>query len=153
MQAALFVCFAEVSETRYSQKRVENKCNTKAKLQRHSCRLKPPRYCFLLGFIAQSVDRKLVHWTSPFSVSHKYAISFDNYVLITCSSANIPAELHKVVCPFTRPSSLFSFSNFLMVSGARLIPCRVVLQHFERGNVIEIHNGVMFDAPYTEVKE
>ena len=42
----------------------------------------------------------------PFlTVSHKYAISFDNDVLI--SSANIPAELHVVVCLFTRPSFLF----------------------------------------------
>ena len=32
------------------------------------------------------------------------------YILI--SSANIPAELHVVVCPFTRPSFLFSLSNF-----------------------------------------
>ena len=47
----------------------------------------------------------------PFlTVSHKYAISFDNDVLI--SSANIPAELHVVVCLFTRPSFLFSLSNF-----------------------------------------
>ena len=44
------------------------------------------------------------------TVSHKYAISFDNDVLI--SSANIPAELHVVVCLFTRPSFLFSLSNF-----------------------------------------
>ena len=28
------------------------------------------------------------------------------------SSANIPAELHEVVSPFTRPSFLFSLPNF-----------------------------------------
>ena len=51
-----------------------------------------------------------MHWTSPFLSFHKYAISFDIYVLI--SSANIPAELHGVVNPFTRPSFHFSLSNF-----------------------------------------
>ena len=98
--------------TRLCQKRVANKHNT-TKLQKHPCRFKKlPSYCFLLGlqaFIAQFVNRNLrTRCTCPLFliVSHKYAISFDNDVLI--SSANIPAELHAVVCLFTRPSFLFS---------------------------------------------
>ena len=59
---------------------------------------------------------------SHFSVSHKYAISVDNYVLI--SSANIPAELHEV-CPFTRPSFLFSLSNYPTGRGAEGLGTRL----------------------------
>ena len=96
---------AEVSETRYSQKGVENKCNTKAKLQRHSCHLKTPKYCFLLGLIAQSVDRKLVHWTGVFSQQEKAMGKLEkekrkeglvNGHTTSCSSAEMLAELHVI---------------------------------------------------------
>ena len=109
--------------TRLCQKRMTNKCNTtifrspKTRLQKHPCRFKKLlNYCFLLrpqAFIAQFVDRNSrSRCTCPLflTVSHKYGISYDNDVLI--SSANIPAELHVVVCLFTRPSLLFSLSNF-----------------------------------------
>ena len=64
-----------------------------------------------------------IHWTSPFLSFHKYAIRFDNYVLI--SFANIPAELHKVVSLFTRPSFHFSLSNFLEGCGAEGLGTRL----------------------------
>ena len=109
--------------TRLCQKCMTNKRNTTIfrspwkKLQKYPCRFKKlPKYCFLLGpqaVIAQFVNRNLrTRCTCPLflTVFHKYAISFDNDVLI--SSANIPAELHVVVCQFTRPSFLFSLSNF-----------------------------------------
>ena len=84
------------------------------------------------AFIAQFVDRStselVVHWCPPFlTVFHKYGVSFDNYILI--SSANIPAELHEVVCPFTRPYFVFSLSNFPMGRGTEGLGMRLGKQY------------------------
>ena len=74
------------------------------------------------------------------TVSHKYAISFDNDVLI--SSADIPAELHVVVWDAHLPDPLSFFPSLIFRRGVvaeslvtRLEPHRVRSPHPQRRSV------------------
>ena len=58
------------------------------------------------------------------------------------SSANIPAELHAVVSPFTRPSFHFSLSNFPKGRGAEGLGTRLHAAH--------VHHVKLQRQGYTE---